>query len=163
MLFQRVGPGQAWIATSRRGWVIAAWVLACRARFADSSVKTARDGLSDRHPRSPLHLDDSGYLGVLSTPIRTQWKGPPAGRKFDTFERWLVDLPLPTGCSGSRSNLGSGTFLTSHICPRPEAASTAGRLLEASSTDFALRSANGADLNTLQTWTRTGSARPRSW
>jgi hypothetical protein len=26
--------------------VIAAWVLACRARFADSSVKTARDGLS---------------------------------------------------------------------------------------------------------------------
>jgi hypothetical protein len=41
----------------------------------------------DRHPRSPLHLDDSGYLAVLSTPIRTQWKGPPAGRKFDTFER----------------------------------------------------------------------------
>ena len=85
--FQRVGPGQAWIATSRLGWVIAAWVLACRARFTDSSVKTARDGLSDRHPRSPLHLDDSGYLAVLSTPIRTQWKGPPAGRKFDTVER----------------------------------------------------------------------------
>jgi hypothetical protein len=74
--------------------VIAAWVLACRARFTDSSVKTARDGLSDRHPRSPLHLDDSGYLGVLSTPIRTQWKGPPVGRKFVTFE--LVSRPSLT-------------------------------------------------------------------
>jgi secretion/DNA translocation related CpaE-like protein len=47
--FQRVGPGQAWIATSRRGWVIAAWVLGCRARFADSSVKTTRDSRWDRH------------------------------------------------------------------------------------------------------------------
>jgi len=31
------------------GWVIAAWVLGCRARFADSSVKTTRDSLWDRH------------------------------------------------------------------------------------------------------------------
>jgi hypothetical protein len=36
-------PRQTWIATSRRGWVIAAWVLECRARFADSSVRTACD------------------------------------------------------------------------------------------------------------------------
>ena len=28
---QRVGPGQAWDATTRRGWVIAAWVLDGRA------------------------------------------------------------------------------------------------------------------------------------
>jgi hypothetical protein len=83
--FQRVGPGQAWIATSRRGWVIAAWVLGCRARFTDSSVKTTCDSLlgpsPGRAPRSALHLDDSGYLAVLSTPIRTQWKGPSASRK----------------------------------------------------------------------------------
>jgi hypothetical protein len=50
----------------------------------DSSVRTARDGLSDHHPRSPLHLDDSGCLAVLSTPIRTQWKGPPASRNLTT-------------------------------------------------------------------------------
>jgi hypothetical protein len=40
---------------------------------------------SDRHqesPRSALHLDDSAYLAVLSTPIRTQWKGPPASRNL---------------------------------------------------------------------------------
>jgi hypothetical protein len=36
-------PRQTWIATSRRGWVIAAWVLECRARFADSSVRTTCD------------------------------------------------------------------------------------------------------------------------
>ena len=36
-------PRQTWIATSRRGWVIAAWVLECRARFANSSVRTTCD------------------------------------------------------------------------------------------------------------------------
>jgi hypothetical protein len=34
-------------------------------------------------PRSALHLDDSAYLAVLSTPIRTQWKGPPASRNLE--------------------------------------------------------------------------------
>ena len=38
--FSTCWPRQTWIATSRRGWVIAAWVLECRARFADSSVRT---------------------------------------------------------------------------------------------------------------------------
>jgi hypothetical protein len=58
---------------------------------------------SDRHqesPRSALHLDDSAYLAVLSTPIRTRWKGPPASRNL---ERDSVDLmtmtcqPVATG------------------------------------------------------------------
>jgi hypothetical protein len=30
-------------------------------------------------PRSALHLDDLAPLGVLSTPIGTQWKGPRLG------------------------------------------------------------------------------------
>ena len=84
---QRVGPGQAWIATSRRGWVIAAWVLACRARFADSSVKTARDGLSDRHPRSPLRLDDSGLPCSPFYPYPDAMERPSGRQKFDAFER----------------------------------------------------------------------------
>ena len=100
--FQRVGPGQAWIATSRRGWVIAAWVLGCRARFTDSSVKTTRDSLlgpsPGRAPRSALHLDDSGYLAVLSTPIRTQWKGPSASRKSGSWGSSFDARDVPTGC-----------------------------------------------------------------
>jgi hypothetical protein len=42
-IFSTCWPRQTWIATSRRGWVIAAWVLECRARSADSSVRTACD------------------------------------------------------------------------------------------------------------------------
>ena len=42
-IFSTCWPRQTWIATSRPGWVIAAWVLECRARSADSSVRTARD------------------------------------------------------------------------------------------------------------------------
>ena len=36
---------------------------------------------------------------------------PSGKQKFDTFERKLVDLHLPTGCFGPRSNLGTGTFV----------------------------------------------------
>ena len=41
--FQRVGPGKPGSQLPRLGWVIAAWVLECRARSADSSVRTACD------------------------------------------------------------------------------------------------------------------------
>jgi secretion/DNA translocation related CpaE-like protein len=35
-----------------------------------------------KSPRYALHLDDSGSLGVLSTPIKTRWKGLLARRKL---------------------------------------------------------------------------------
>ena len=43
-IFSTCRPRQTWIATARQGWVIAAWVLECRARFADSSLRTTGDG-----------------------------------------------------------------------------------------------------------------------
>lgn len=67
--------------------MIAAWVLACRARFADSSVRTARDGLSDRHPRSPLRLDDSGLPCSPFYPYPDAMERPFGRQKFDAFER----------------------------------------------------------------------------
>jgi hypothetical protein len=92
-----------------------------------SSVKTARDGPCDRHPRSPLHLDDSGYLGVLSTPIRTQWKGPPASRNL-RFPPWSVGLVTPTGCCGPRSNCTTkARHAADHSAAFQEALSTSRR------------------------------------
>ena len=165
---QRVGPGQAWIATSRRGWVIAAWVLGCRARFTDSSLRTTCDSLlvpsPGKAPRSALHLDDSAYLAVLSTPIRTQWKGPPASRNLTLPGRsWSVPV-IPTGCSGPRSNCIAGVAVDArHESPSRTALSTSRRPFEASSTDFGTPGARGLYLNTLPTWTRIGSAKPLSW
>jgi hypothetical protein len=58
---------------------------------------------SDRHQESPssaLHLDDSAYLAVLSTPIRTRWKGPPASRNLERDSVGLMTTtcqPVATG------------------------------------------------------------------
>jgi hypothetical protein len=58
---------------------------------------------SDRHQESPrraLHLDDSAYLAVLSTPIRTRWKGPPASRNLERDSVGLMTMtcqPVATG------------------------------------------------------------------
>jgi hypothetical protein len=41
--------------------------------------------IADRHQErflNALHLDDSGSLGVLSTPIKTRWKGLLVRRKL---------------------------------------------------------------------------------
>ena len=121
---QRVGPGRAWIATSRLGWVIAAWVLACRARFTDSSVKTARDGLSNRHLRAHSISTTRGYLAVLSTPIRTQWKGPPASRNLTPSSvNWSTFIYQPVALDQDQIWVPE-LSLTSLDLPLDEASST---------------------------------------
>jgi hypothetical protein len=51
-------------------------------------------------PRSALLLDDSALLGVLSTPIRTQWKGLPARRNLCIPRTLKLSLPCqPVVCS----------------------------------------------------------------
>jgi hypothetical protein len=129
---QRVGPGQTWIATSRRGWVIAAWVLACRAR-----LPTRRSGLrATVCPTVTLEAHSvsttRGYLAVLFTPIRTQWKGPPAGRNLtpssvnrstvacqpvalDQDQIWVPELSrLHTICTSPRGRPQVGTRSKRH-------------------------------------------------
>jgi hypothetical protein len=51
-------------------------------------------------PRSALLVDDSAPLGVLSTPIGTQWKGLPARRNLCIPRTLKLSLPCqPVVCS----------------------------------------------------------------
>src|SRR5829696_3253775 len=76
---QRVGPGQAWDATTRRGWVIAAWVLAGRAG-SGATHQTARTCGSDlRHRRRVVRIRRPGVPASILTPIHQLEKGLLAG------------------------------------------------------------------------------------
>ena len=111
-------------------------------------------------PRSALLLDDSALLGVLSTPIRTQWKGLPARRNLCIPRTLKLSLPCqPVVCSKIKFHylrlpaadtglVDLGSFrstVVETLTSGPEAGvdllimwrlSTDSRPLEASSTDF---------------------------
>jgi hypothetical protein len=72
--------------------------------------------IADRHQErflNALHLDDSGSLGVLSTPIKTRWKGLLVRRKLLSAVSWLCgDNTNRLRCSRSNSAGLSNTSAT---------------------------------------------------
>ena len=73
---QRVGPGQAWDATTRRGWVIAAWVLAGRAGSGAThhTARTRGSNLRHRLSRS-TNTSTRVFLPAFLPPIHQLEKG----------------------------------------------------------------------------------------
>jgi hypothetical protein len=73
---QRVGPGQAGDSTTRRGWVIAAWVLDGRAGSGTTDLYVADAREQSPAPSSRSTDTSTGCsLPVILTPIRLQEKG----------------------------------------------------------------------------------------
>lgn len=98
---QRVGPGQAWDATTRRGWVIAAWVLAGRAG-SGATHQTARTCGSDlRHRLSRSTNTSTGCSCQHSYPQFTSLKrGCWPGTWGDERGLRCVVGASPPGCRG---------------------------------------------------------------
>jgi hypothetical protein len=170
-ILSSVGPGRAWIATSRLGWVVAAWVLGCRARFSGSSVKTTCDSHWDRHQEEFLAAHS-----ISTTRVTLQSFLPPSGRDGKPHRPAEISFALlpatcqPVACSRStwlapatlppypckRSNLrpvrracritrtrtgGSPRKTLGATVPGRIVLSTGWKPLEASSTDFVCRGA----------------------
>src|SRR5829696_5569653 len=160
---QRVGPGQAWDATTRRGWVIAAWVLAGRAGSGATHHTARTRGSNLRQPLSrSTNTSTRVFLPAFLPPIHQLEKGYGPGT-------WGDERGIRRVVGASPRGLSSGATAIRRSLTRRRAAEPValhpqpGRQARHLSTVFVNGDSSECGYAMYRAWWLTGPTPHRPW